>query len=332
MKRLDTVCQLAAAGLLAACAATNSALPPAGPAAGVAAGSGAGSGARSAPPVVGRVVWPVRQAQAVMTDVAVKATVTFIDTGSNNSVASTLSDANGEFGLGFGGGFAPQAGKLYYVEAYKGLLNNKVGVDAARVRTVLKFNAGIWTPINTGGVVIVSRATTALAALMDLKGLSAEQQDQLIGTLGVDGDPPDFAAAGTAVSATEYLDAFDKVTLALTADRDPLDSLQMVGGTLALREGVSVQAPIITEVVPAQAVAGDKVVLFGRYFDQDIANNVLHFGNVTTTPSALSAGRLEATVPEGAPAVAALSLVTPAGTASAPFTLLPKMPGSFLGI
>ncbi|NBP24770.1 MAG: hypothetical protein EBU81_09535, partial [Proteobacteria bacterium] len=78
------------------------------------------------PPLVGKVDMasfaPVRQTQAsIGKEIAVRATVSLIDTQTGFSVATTVTDTNGAFKLVFSGGFTPTAGTIYVLDAIKGL-------------------------------------------------------------------------------------------------------------------------------------------------------------------------------------------------------------------
>ncbi|MBM3268235.1 MAG: hypothetical protein FJZ01_11360 [Candidatus Sericytochromatia bacterium] len=293
-------------------------------------GAATGAALVRIPPLSGRVVWPARQAQSTMADVATRATVTLIDTSNNNSVGSTLSGPDGAFSIDLARGFVPASGRLYYVEAYKGLLNNRVGQDAARVRTVVQFSAG-WSSLTGGGPVALTRGTTSLAALMDLKGLDAEQRAALMGRVAADGTPPAYDDNGAAVTRAEFLRTYDLVTTALTGDRDPVDSLRWVNGQVVLRPGIGLSGPQLVEVVPPQGGQGHLVAVFGTDFDSALAGNAVDFGGVAATPSALVAGRMEVVVPQGARS-GPLTVTTRLGSGSIAFTVLPTVSGAFVGL
>jgi hypothetical protein len=283
------------------------------------------------PPLVGRVYWPERQIQASMADVATRATVTLIDTSTSNSLGSTISGPTGAFAIDAARGFVPRGGKLYYVEAYKGLSNNAVSRDAARVRTVVAFSGG-WSSLTGGGGIVLTRGTTALAALMDLKALTDAQRAALMGRLAPTGTPPVLGDGGeAAVTQSEFRLAYGFVTTALTGNRDPIDSLIWKNGAPALRAGVGLSAPQLVDVVPNPAVQGEVVSVYGSDFDPALAGNSVDFGGVAATPSAVDIGRLVVTVPIGA-RTGNLTVTTWLGSGSIDLDVLPTIGGWFLGL
>ncbi|MBM3268810.1 MAG: hypothetical protein FJZ01_14310 [Candidatus Sericytochromatia bacterium] len=298
---------------------------PGGPAADPGALLAPGAGV---PPIVGRVWWPERVVQAEMKDVAQRATVTLIETDTNTSLASAISDTAGNFSLATVRGFVPRTDKMYYVEAYKGLYNNSVGQDAARVRTVVLFSAG-WTSL-TGISVAITRATTAVSALLDLKNIPADQRVNTMSKVGTEGTPPPFQSGGTGISDAEYVQAFNLVTTSLGGNRDPLDSILWTNNSLTLRPGIGLAPPSISDVVPPQAVEGDRITLYGRDFDPVLTRNAVDFGGIAATPSAIAGGRIDVTVPLGARS-GLLTVTTQLGSGSIGFTVLPVMPGKFIG-
>ncbi|MBU6427981.1 MAG: hypothetical protein KGR26_03135, partial [Cyanobacteria bacterium REEB65] len=120
--------------------------------------SGTSSGA---PSIVGSVDFGTEQVQANIGDIANGATVSLIDTVSNSTVASTITQPNGSFTLSFSG-WSPTANEVYYLEAVRGLDNNTAGNDAARLRTLIGYSASTWQSI-TQSVVNINQYTTALS-------------------------------------------------------------------------------------------------------------------------------------------------------------------------
>jgi streptogramin lyase len=161
-----------------------------------------------------------------MTDIAVGATVSLIDTTTNNTVSTTVTDASGRFILNFTVGFRPQSGKAYYLEAFKGLPidgePNRAGASVARVRTLIAWDKGGWVSLtnampNAG--ISISRATTTISVITSLRSVESNPPNplQLIGSI----NDTTFTPAG-GISAEEFGTVFDFVEKALAEEADPL--------------------------------------------------------------------------------------------------------------
>ncbi len=316
--RLLIAIVLAALAALAGCATPR---PGAGGGAEAAAFSGLGTGpGQAVAPLAGRIVFPAPfSLSASMTDVAEAATVSLIDTGSNQTVRTALTDPSGRFLLEFGRSFVPGT-SVYVLEAVKGLANNHAGATAARVRTLIRSSGGSWLSLTAGGIV-VSRGTTALSIVVSHRGLDPAP---LIGKL-TPGSPDVFADEGTGIGQTEYVTVLDFVTTSLGADRDPVENIGFSGSAYFLN---ATAGPVIGSVSPNTGSVGGTIVILGQNFATTPGGNTVKFNGVTATVSAAGATSLSVIVPEGATS-GSLTLATALGASSTPFTILPGLDGGF---
>ncbi|MBU6428834.1 MAG: hypothetical protein KGR26_07490, partial [Cyanobacteria bacterium REEB65] len=140
-------------------------------------------------------------------------------------MTTTVTDPSGNFSLHFSN-WTPTANYPYLLEAVKGLSvggsPNRVGANAARLRTLVLESGGVWTSI-TGHTIQLSRSTTALCVIASLRGLTVAQQQALIGTVTI-GSPDTFS--GTAQIATsEYSAVWGLADSCITLDEDPVGSI-----------------------------------------------------------------------------------------------------------
>lgn len=238
-----------------------------------------------APAVSGRVVFPGDASfstQAAITDVASAATVVLIDTTANITRGATITDSNGNFLLRFSNGFRPTASASYYLEAVRGLGNNAAGKNAARVRTILRYEGG-WQSLTSsliGNPIYINLGTTAVSTIVSLKGSSRVNVNQVIGTLSADGET--FSPV-TGISGTEFTTVKGFASTLLLADADPLAGIsydpgppeafaqRAAGGMLSIDE--------------ATASIGQLVTLRGISFNPTLpltTNNVVLFNNTAT--------------------------------------------------
>jgi hypothetical protein len=233
--------------LLVAVATAGGCLPPRGTTVPVESEAGDGR----IPPLAGQVDFgPTgrtigesgRQTQASMLEVADGATVALIDIATNDTVGTTRTDPGGRFLLDLGGNFIP-SGVAHYLEAVKGLRDgggaNRVGTDAARVRTIVQFKGGGWLHIGAGQLTI-NRSTTAISAIASLQGLPAASASALLGLLAIGTadntlkpSTPDTLAISPlhGIANQDYHTVFGMVDQLLAQDLDPLANLTYGGGT-----------------------------------------------------------------------------------------------------
>ncbi|MBU6428303.1 MAG: IPT/TIG domain-containing protein [Cyanobacteria bacterium REEB65] len=297
------------------------------------------------PPIVGRVIFPPsRSTQATINDVAKAATVSLIDPSANPSytIATGLTDASGNFTIN--AGFNPTPGKVYILEALKGLDNNAVHASAARVRTFVEFSSDTWTS-TTGSAINITSGTTALCVVQALQtNPAAGQPSTFIATLSPSGasacTDPDAGTftpqASTAVTVPSYCSAEGQVAAALADNLDPIGVVSVDNGG---NFGVSVSAlPVVFQVQPALAAIGATISVVGQNFITPPASDTVLFGGtatVSTTASSVSVSgtSLVLSVPNGltAGATAPIYVVNANGTSSFPviFETVPNItPGT----
>ena len=260
------------------------------------------------PPLEGQVESSVRRLQAGMTDIAVGATVSLIDTATNNTVSTTVTDASGRFILNFTLGFRPQSGKAYYLEAFKGLpINgepNRAGASVARVRTLIAWDKGGWVSLtnsvpNAG--ISISRATTTVSVITSLRSVDAAPPKplQLMGSIR----DTHFIPTG-GISAAEFDTVFALVEKALVEEADPLffvayDAVNRL--FLAQPNGVALDPP-----TPLKGPIGTTVSISGS--------------NLSATPEVRFNGVLGSELVVN-PTQLALTVKVPPGATSGPLTL-----------
>lgn len=262
--------------------------------------------------LTGRVEFPeaVRSAQATTAEIAAAATVSLIDAATGNTVATSQTNAGGGFTLAFGG-VAPATGAIYLLEAVKGLSvggsANRPGTKAARLRTILYWNAG-WqsftnsTP-NTG--IVLSAATTALSTIVSLKQQKGQAIPLSVLVNTVSGTS--FAEAGGLTSAGDFLPVLQHVTNAIALDQDPLAAIgyDATSGSYQLATGV----PWISGYSPALPATGSVITVRGLNLDKLNGRNIFWFGMVPAATWSVSADRTTAT------------MSVPGSAYCAPFTL-----------
>lgn len=210
-----------------------------------------------------------------MSEVARAATVSLIDSATNETRATTWTDANGVFNLVFPGGFLPRQGMVYFLEGVKGLGNNIPGKDVARVRTLARFT-GSWETI-TAGKVTITPSTTALSimeALYQNAGKPGPQADasqylNLISqTSGQPGVPDTLAEGQTVVSRTVYEEVYGYVFKAVGLDLDPVAAIQYNSAADDfIPLDLDPDLPRIDGVFPLAAARGAPVTVFGVNLD-----------------------------------------------------------------
>lgn len=162
-----------------------------------------------------------RSAQALASDLMPYATVTLLD-ASNAVVATGLTDASGAFGLNPFVTWTPTTNAVYALDAVKSF-DRSSDRAVLRLRTLVSWDGTRWkslsgtTAAQSGGSgVLLTARTTALAAIKDLRSVSASS---LLGTL----DPGSAAFTPTGGITTADVDTVaGLVTQALAANLDPM--------------------------------------------------------------------------------------------------------------
>lgn len=181
----------------------------------------------AAPPTLsGRVLFPRRVQATIKDDVAVAATVSLINTGSNRTEATGLTDDQGVFSLTLPRAYKPNPAATYYLEAVKGLSSNKPGYAAARVRTIVKFQGG-WVSL-TNEALNINTLTTAVSVGAALRKGTATPVDfdALIGKVAGGVYTP---VTNLPLSDVDTLSTMISATLA--DDRDPVGAITLDTGS-----------------------------------------------------------------------------------------------------
>ncbi len=261
--------------------------------------------------------------QSTMSDVGLAATVSLIDPTSNQVVSTALTDTTGSFVMGVS--TLPVAGRAYYIEAVKGLQNNAVGSDAARVRTVIAFNGGAWATM-TQGQITINVSTTALSIIASFNQTSVTPANLLATILlnqASNGLPDTFLSTNTGVSQSAFEQVYSLVKQSLTDDADPFDAITYNGSSYLPKADVSLEVDRIT---PGTAAIGTTVTIWGAGLG--LGNSVTFAPGVVGTVVSGSSNQLQVKVPDGAQT----GTVTVKGgkrEASTPFTVIPLIGGEF---
>lgn len=247
---------------------------------------------------------PGYRAQATFLEVATAATVSLIDTTTNQTIATTVTNADGTFRMSFGSAFRAQS-YPYILEAVKGLSNNAATFDGVRLRTIIQWQNGGWTSITSGipgAGISIGRATTALAVIDNLR--ADVTADSLIGTvtMGLPEATPfpatddSFATGATGITQQEYHNVYSAVQRAVFADTDPIYGISRVSGDDYRL--ITVRDPSIATVRPTSAGVGTQVTIEGYQFDG--SGNAVVFGTATASILSETSTRIVALVPTDA--------------------------------
>lgn len=287
---------------------------------------GAKSPTGAPPPLAGAVEpFPGRAVLASPAEIGTGATVSLIDPASNRTIATTLTRPDRTFSLDIPQ-FAPQV-KTYVLEAVKGLHSNLAGYDAARLRTLVRWDGALWGSLYAGDASI-GVSTTALAAVGSLRASFVPvDPDSLIGTLAA-GQADTFAESGTGVSQAEFEGVRGLVTELLQADRDPIAGLQYDGFTYRIKpQAGSLPPPFIASTAPEIAVENALVTITGGYFAAPPTSNTV---TLTGAPLPILSGTgetLVVRVPAGAKS-GILAVANAAGTATTSLGILAPIEGA----
>ncbi|HEY9899574.1 MAG TPA: IPT/TIG domain-containing protein [Pantanalinema sp.] len=263
------------------------------------------------PELAGRVDFGGRKVQADIEEVALAATVSLIDTDSNVTVATTLTDTSGKFVLTFGSRFRP-GGKVYYLEASKGLSSNLAGHDAVRLRTMARYQPGGWVTLTNrlpGVGIWLNLSTTALSVIASLEGSASIPPEGLLstvtpGTLDSSLSPPTpdtFEPSGTGITNLAFHQVYGLMDRLLANDVDPVAGLAKRPDGYGMAESVPLgPPPTLLTIVPAANAVGTVVILYGTNFEPVASDQTVSFGGVVAPVLAATPTRLTVRVPAGA--------------------------------
>ena len=281
---------------------------------------------------------PSRRTQATLGDIATAATVNIVDPNATGSatVASSLTDSRGVFRLDFAG-WKPTTGNYYYLEAMKGLGNNRATYDAVRIRTLLRAETGYFASLTNmrAAPISVSAGTTALSVAEDLKRSTSTKVglSTLIGGLVqtiVSGSTTETFASVTNLTSAEFTQITALVSSALYQDLAPLTFIGRDSntGTYFLTTPFS---PYINALSPNAAAPGAQVTLKGLRFSSNVNDVTVKFGSVVATVVSTSTSEITVRVPAGT-VTSYVQVTTPAGPSNlVPFMALAPVGGKFQG-
>lgn len=263
---------------------------------------------------------------ATIDEVAKAATVSLIDAATNTTIATTVTTPAGQFALDIKG-FTFTTGRVYILEAVKGLNSNKAGADAVRLRTFIKFNGPStnWTSI-TGEGVSISPRTTALAIIASHRGLVPAN---FIGSLATG----TFNPAGTGTTQEELDTVEALVRQVLEANLDPLYMITWNGSAFALREATNNEPqpdpePVkILMVTPDPAATGAQMTIGGVGVGQDGFITQVTLGAIPAQVVGFTATTVTVIVPTGARS-GPLTVTNSLGTATTTVTIVPEVLGT----
>lgn len=263
--------------------------------------------------------------RADIPSVALAATVSLIDTSTNQTVATALTDKDRNFVFNFGSSFVPTTA-VYILEAVKGLNDNRAGASVVRIRTLIRWVAGSWVSV-TRGAFIINRATTALTIIASLKGIPPETFLERVtpGEPG-SGNPGTFDDGGTGVSQEDYLAVIALIDDALAQDRDPVESIYFAGGKYAMKSGSGSVRPFIVDVVPNPVVTGGLMRISGTNFPDYGLANLVKINEATATVTDFSSGSITALVPRDAVS-GLLRVLNPLGEGTYSLQVTPTLSG-----
>jgi len=272
-----------------------------------------------------------RSSQATVGEIANAATVSIIDPTTDQTRITTVTTPTGHFNLNLAGLDLSQP--YYVLEAVKGLHQNAVGHDAARVRTLIRRDTGGWLSITNsvpGADIRLDASTTALCIVMSLRSSTPSPVSplSLIGSISLGDGSPLFGSgpASESVTPQEYSWVSQLVQTALRLDVDPVDAVIMLGANYSLRPEFG-EVFTVGYVTPLGAV-GAEVTILGSGFGT--SPSVLFSESATSTVPgtllAVSGAALRVRVPPGAIS-GPVSVQVGAASLSIPFQVLPAVSG-----
>ncbi len=258
-----------------------------------------------------------RRAQATAGDLVASTTVSLINTGSNTTVATGLTNASGAFSLTLAG-YTPTTGETDILEAVKGLDNQAPGASAARMRTLLEWNGSAWLSITNataGGNIVIDTLTTAVTIESeldptDIPAASTMGKVNVGVTPAVLVDPP---GPYTNHPDAEIDDLSNELATDLGANADPVASIPTV-------------LPSISSFTPNSAIPDGLVQITGSGFSPALGGNTATIGGAAAQVLLATPTELVVVVPPGAVS-GSIGITTGRGSTSVGgFTMLPTAP------
>ncbi|MBU6429994.1 MAG: IPT/TIG domain-containing protein, partial [Cyanobacteria bacterium REEB65] len=251
------------------------------------------------PPLVGQVYFTsTRTTQALMSDVADKATVSLIDTSLDQTMAAGVTTPTGAFDIQFQNGFTPNPAVTYYLEAVKGLNNNAPTSSVARVRTLIQFKNGSWQSI-TGGTITIDPSTTALSIGAALRNGNPGPFNfaSLIGSVST-GTTETYAPV-SGLSASDYSALLALVNNSLAGNTDPVAQIALDTANNSWN-AITLATLSLFSFGPASGSVGTAVTASGAGFSTTAADDTVKFNGAAATVTSANSTTLSLTVPSGA--------------------------------
>lgn len=180
--------------------------------------------------------------KATLNEIAPKATVSLLypadqPTNPNVTVATGLTDTNGNFIINPSISFYPAVNDIYVLEAAKRIGGN--GNDNIAIRTFIKWNGSGWDSITTPGIYINTK-TTALTVISGLNP-SLITSTQTIGKMPIVNDVTTVQdISGTTVTATIINNVRSLVSTVLEKNLDPVQYIKLLNGEFTVLDPPSV--------------------------------------------------------------------------------------------
>ncbi|MBO9542340.1 hypothetical protein J7643_17250 [bacterium] len=237
-----------------------------------------------------------RQTQATTAEVVGNATVAIIDTTTNVTVATSVTDGSGNFAIPLPASWNPPVNSTFVIEAFKGLGSNAAGQRVIRMRSLIQKLAGNgnFTSLTGSASIGISPMTTAVylrsvAGVGNVPLTDTFYADKL-GTVKLDGtlrQANQFTGSG--VTDTQLTNLSTMVAASVGGNFDPID-----GANAAL-------VPQVTSFSTYMAAAGSLISINGSGFSPIPGNNTVTFNSgVSATVLYASKGQLIVAVPSGA--------------------------------
>jgi hypothetical protein len=216
-----------------------------------------------------------RGTQATLAEVVNGAVVSVFDPANNITIATALTNANGQFVVPLPGSWNPPANTAFIVEVVKGLGSQTKGKDAVRLRTaVMKLANGTFTSITGSNTILVTPLTTTLALRSSL-GFGGANAIPVASLFAGDNSGTVNPATGALKAANQFSQIPDAdlntfagmVSSIVTGDADPVQ---------VLRPTIK---PTIASFSTYQASVGNLVVITGTGFHPTPSSNTVTFAN-----------------------------------------------------
>lgn len=260
------------------------------------------------PPIVGQVEsFRYRTQASEIKDIAAGSTVSLIDTVTNHTLYTTVTNETGGFKIAFTRDFVPDPSKVFYLEAYKGLPQNgtpnRAGVSMARVRTLIRFDGSVWKHLYPTDSIRISVSSTALSIITSLRAAAPETRVDPMTLMGSVDLLEAFTPGSSGVTNGEFVTVRNQVSQSLQGDQDPLYRITY---DLASRNYFLVERGIeISSVQPLSGPIGTTVTIQGS--------------NLGTAPVVRFNGAVATSSVNGVSSV--ITTTVPRGSSSGPVTV-----------